>query len=239
MSQVGSPSEQSKTVHTLAAGLALPAFFLLYSSRRSALMRSASGSTSSSSEPKRSMSSSSAAAAAPPAAAAKPAAGPRASRPGEQPRASCVGQILERVAGLCETTKRTLGAVAGKGAELAGVRVDVVVPAGDVRVGAGVWRGADGLEDGHIGLGRSVALQAIQKQRISVVLHFDVVASRIARHRSGIRWREIRGLGRGVFFKSSLLNWWGLNPPAWTLKPEQALDIKLRNTDQSGTLIFS
>lgn len=53
------PMASSRVTIDFAAGLALPAFFLLYSAKRSSLIFAASASSSSSSEPKRSTSSSS------------------------------------------------------------------------------------------------------------------------------------------------------------------------------------
>lgn len=51
-----------------------------------------------------------------------------------------------------------LGGVAGEGGVLSLVGLDVLVPAGGVRVGGGVGSGRERLEDGNVGLRRGVAI---------------------------------------------------------------------------------
>lgn len=52
-----------------------------------------------------------------------------------------------------------LGGVTGEGGVLSLVGLDVLVPAGGVRVGGGVRGGRERLEDGNVGLRRGVAVR--------------------------------------------------------------------------------
>lgn len=84
-----------------------------------------------------------------------------------------------------------LGGVTGEGGVLSLVGLDVLVPAGGVRVGGGVGGGRERLEDGNVGLRRGVA---VVETSLSSTLFFSwsmrCLCSSQPRHRKEGKSRE-------------------------------------------------